>query len=88
MEYREETEETRATVAFATWLRGKWECLNAGDTGWGEELRALACGLSRRACTFKSMTSFGSHYRVQAEEEGVQHVFDSGVGVLAARARG
>ena len=76
-------------VAFATWLRAKLEGLNAGDRGWGEELRALASGPSRRACTFRSMTSFGSHYRVQADEDGVQHVtFDSGVAVLAARARG
>ena len=35
------------------------------------------------------MTSFGFHYRVQLDEEGVQHItFDSGVGVLAACARG
>ena len=74
-------------MPFATWLREKCESRHAGDRRWGEELRALAVGPSRRACTFKSMTSFGSHYKVQADEEGPQHVtFNSGVGVLAVRA--
>ena len=52
----------------------------------GEEAGPLASGPSRRACSFKSMTSFGSHYRVLVEEEGVQHVtFDLGVAVLKDR---
>ena len=52
----------------------------------GEELRALAVDPSRKTCTFRSTTSFGSYYRVQLNEEGMQHVtFDSRVGVLAVR---
>lgn len=34
------------------------------------------------------MTLFGSHYRVQSNKKGVQHViFDLGMGVLAAHGR-
>ena len=88
-QYRQEAEGTLGLVAFATWLREKCESRHAGDRRWGEELRALVAGPSRRACTFKSMTSFGSHYRVQVDEKGVQHVtFDSGVGVLAVCGNG
>lgn len=49
------------------------------------ELRALSEGPSRKACSFKSMTSFGSHYRVDLEESRMQHVtYDSGVAELRA----
>ena len=69
-EYRQEDEATPGLVPFATWLQEKCKSRHAGDRRWGEDLRALAAGPSRRACTFKSMTSYGSHYRVQADEEG------------------
>ena len=55
----------------------------------GIELRALSKGPSRRACSFKSMTSFDCHYRVDLEESTIQHVtFDSGVAELRAVAGG
>lgn len=47
------------------------------------ELRALSRGPSTKACSFRSMVSFGSHYRVDLEESELQHVtFDSGVAEL------
>jgi hypothetical protein len=50
------------------------------------ELMALSLPPSKKACAFSSMTSFGSHYRVDLEEEAVRHVtYDSGVAELACR---
>lgn len=54
-----------------------------------EELRALSTAPSRRVCSFKSMTSYGSHYRVDMEEGGALHVtFDCGVAELQNSAHG
>lgn len=53
------------------------------------ELKALSSGPSQRACSFRSMTSYGSHYRVEGEESGGHHVtFDSGVAQLESRRAG
>lgn len=56
--------------AFPLWLRER--CSDMADGGGGdlEELRALSRGPSRRVCSFRSMTSFGSHYRVEGEGGG------------------
>lgn len=54
-----------------------------------EELRALSSLLSRRVCSFMSMTSYGSHYRVEGEVLGEHNVtFDCGVAELQARTGG
>ena len=51
-----------------------------------EDLRSLSRCPSRKVCSFKSMTSYGSHYRVEGEGVGEQHVtFDCGVAELQAR---
>ena len=45
---------------------------------------SLSCPPLRKTCSFKSMTSFGSHFRVELEESGAQHVtFDAGVAELS-----
>ena len=88
-QYRQEAPDRANTAPFATWLHSRCESPCFANNNHGEELRALACGPSRRACSFRSMTSYGLHYRVQLDEDGAQHVtFDSGVGMLAARRHG
>lgn len=53
------------------------------------ELMALSLPPSRKVCAFSSMTSYGSHYRVDMEEGGPRHVtFDSGVAELESRRHG
>lgn len=53
-----------------------------------DELKALSRGPSQRACSFKSMSSFGSHYRAELGE-GMEHVtFDPGVAELQTRTDG
>ena len=50
-----------------------------------EELMALSVPPLKKVCAFKSMTSFGSHYRVELEEAGGSHVtFDTGVAEVVA----
>lgn len=81
-EYEGELCRMRPTTPFSRWLRSK--CSEVFDAAGNdvEELRALSQGPSQRACSFKSMSSFGSHYRVDVEE-GMQHVtYDSGVAEL------
>ena len=70
---------------FSLWLRQR--CLDIPpDAGRDmESLRSLSKCPSRRVCSFKSMTTYGSHYRVEGEGAGDQHVtFDSGVAELQA----
>ena len=65
-------------VVFSV-VAGRCGAFSAENGDGGEELKALALGPLRRACSFRSMTTFGSHYRVQLEEDGVAHVtFDFG----------
>lgn len=50
-----------------------------------DELMALSVPPLKKVCAFKSMTSFGSHFRVDLEESVGSHVtYDSGVAELAA----
>ena len=47
------------------------------------ELMALTLHPSKKVCAFNSMTSFGSHYRVDMAEGAMRHVtYDSGVAEL------
>jgi hypothetical protein len=73
-------------VAFPLWLRER--CAGMAEGGGPEvsELIALSRGPSRRICSFRSMTSYGSHYRVEGDAHGENHVtFDCGVAELEAR---
>lgn len=72
-----------------TWLRCRCAALADETDNERAKLWALSVGPSRRACSFKSMTSFGSHYRVDLEEADTQHItFDSGVAELGHRRGG
>lgn len=74
---------------YVMWLRDRCATLPDPASQEEAELRAIATRPSRRACSFRSMMSYGSHYRVLVEEGVVQHVtFDSGVGVMNARPQG
>jgi hypothetical protein len=65
------------------WLQSR--CAVIPDAG-GEaqrELKALSFAPSRKACSFRSMTSYGSHYRVDTSEAVARHAtFDAGVAEL------
>ena len=70
--------------AFPLWLKVRCAGLAEGGRSDLEELRALSRGPSRRVCSFKSMTSYGLHYRIEgAEGGGGNHVtFNCGVAEL------
>ena len=85
-EYKREGATIRATTPFQTWLRCRCALMHSRGENIEEDLMALSWPPSRKACSFRGMTSFGSHYRVKLEEAGVQHVtFDSGVAELSAQ---
>ena len=74
---------------FSWWLRARCAALRAAPGNDLQELRALSLPPCRKACSFRSMQSFGSHYRVELDESGAHHVtYDSGVGELRALGRG
>lgn len=76
-------------MSFSTWLLLRCIILHDSTGNEGEDLRALLLALSRNVCSFIGMTSFGSHYRVDLEEEVAQHVsFDFGVAELNAQENG
>ena len=86
-QYEQEAATGMSRMPFPSWLRSKCEAMENAAGVIGEELMALSWPPCKKACSFKSMTSFGSHYRVDLEEAGAQHVtFDSGVAELDARA--
>lgn len=63
--------------------------MTEAEQGEHPDLLALSLPPSKRVCAFTSMTSFGSHYRVDMEEAGPRHVtFDSGVAEIGTRRRG
>ena len=71
---------------FPRWLRDRcrdWEDdIGIEDRG----LRSMSWLPSSRVCSFRSMTAYGSHFRIEVEDGGVPHVtFDSGVAELEAR---
>lgn len=82
-EYERESRGCASIDPFDTWLRAR--CARMPDTEGNElwEVKALSCAPSRKVCSFRSMTSYGSHYRVEADELGTRHVtFDCGVAEL------
>ena len=71
--------------AFSRWLRERCSNFVDGEDPHVEELRALSLGPYRRVCSFRSMLSHGSHYRVEDPEGGAPHVtYDCGVAELRA----
>lgn len=87
--YEMESNAGQQLEPFPTWLRER--CIGEAGAGGSEqlELRALATVPSRRVCSFKSMMSHGSHYRVEEDEGGARHVtYDCGVAELETRPAG
>ena len=88
-EYDSEQALSQRMEPFPRWLRAHCSNVGEGDDAHVEELRALACRPSRRVCSFRSMLSHGSHYRVEGEGGGATHVtYDCGVAELRERTRG
>lgn len=82
-EYERESLSTQRMDSFVSWLRARCSHLDDGSSAHVDVLRALACGPSRRVCSFRSMISYGSHYRVEDDEGGAPHVtYDCGVAEL------
>lgn len=70
---------------FPLWLRERCTVLPRSDGNDFQELIALSKSPSRRVCSFRSMMSHGSHYRVEEDEAGSQHVtYDCGLAELHA----
>ena len=70
-------------MSFGPWLRRRCAGMTSLEKDEQPELMALTLHPSKKVCAFKSMTSFGSHYRVDMEEGAMRHVtYDSGVAEL------
>lgn len=84
---RESAGSSPCATPFGPWLRRRCATLTAAEKEERPDLIALSLPPSRKVCAFGSMTSYGSHYRVDMEEGGPRHVtYDSGVAELARRA--
>lgn len=82
-EYERESDCRARMEPFNIWLRERCALLTDGTGNDVQEVVMLSMLPSRRVCSFKSMTSYGSHYRVEGEEEGMPHVtYDCGVAEL------
>ena len=82
-EYERESTQRHPTEPFDIWLRDRCTRLTEAEGAEQVEMRALSSAPSRKVCSFRSMTSYGSHYRVEAEEAEARHVtFDCGVAEL------
>lgn len=89
-EYEQDSNARQQGDAFHTWLRAHCILLADGDEVEETKLMALSLMPCRQVCLFKSMTAYGSHFRVLLEEGGrAQHVtFDSGVAKLQTQREG
>lgn len=84
-EHSRDVVDNTSRMSFSRWLW--WRCAIVAEAGGHEvtDVQALSEGLLKRACSFKSMTSYGSHYRVDVEEAAMEHVtFDARVAELRA----
>ena len=85
-EYASEAGGRTHAEPFARWLRARCTALRSSPGNELDELKALSLPPSSKACSFRSMKSFGSHFRVELDESGAHHVaYDSGVGELRSR---
>jgi hypothetical protein len=81
--YEREAQAGEQIEPFTRWLQARCAQLGNADSTAKQDLIAIAGGPSRMACSFKSMSSHGSHYRVEGEEDTPDHVtFDCGVAEL------
>ena len=88
IEYAMEATGSQCAMPFGPWLRRRCATMTAPEQDERHDLMALSMPPSKKGCAFGSMTSFGSHYRVDMEEGGPRHVtYDSGVAELAVRAQ-
>lgn len=88
-EYERDSVRREHIDPFARWLQLRCEGIPEGVSEELDELRALSIRPSQKVCSFRSMMSHGSHYRVEGEEAGGSHVtYDSGVAELQACRRG
>lgn len=88
-DYRVEYTSSHGATHFSQWLRSRCATLTEAERLDCPELMAISVPPSKKVCEFRGMTSFGSHYRVDVEEEGPRHVtFDSGVAELQCRRGG
>lgn len=86
-EYTREHAGNVTTTSFATWLRIRCAAMSDSEKEERPELMALSMPPSKKVCSFRSMTSYGCHYRVDMEEGHARHVtYDSGVAELESRA--
>ena len=88
-QYERESLGQEQPTPFSRWLRERCAQMLVGQDTDLHELLALSFHPSRRVCSFRSMMSHGSHYRVEGEVDMVDHVtYDSGVVELEARREG
>lgn len=88
-EYERESAGSSHIDPFHIWLRHRCARMPASEGDSEVEVKALSCYPSRAICSFRSMYSFGSHYRVEAVEAGARHVtFDAGVAELRVSEEG
>ena len=84
-EYRREAGGRQHMDAFPRWLRDRCRDRADGNGIEERELRSMSWLPSSRVCSFRSMTAYGSHFRVEGVDEEDAHVtFDSGVAELEA----
>ena len=83
-EYERQAAMAAPLEPFPRWMLARCSLLPDGAVSDVEELRDLSRGPSTRVCSFRSMISHGSHFRVE-EEGGASHVtYDCGVAELQA----
>ena len=88
-EYDIEAASRSTALSFGAWLRRRCAVLSALEQEEQPEVMALSLPPSRKACAFTSMSSYGSHYRVDMEEGTQRHVtYDSGIAELKHRIHG
>lgn len=88
-EYERESLGRERLLPFSTWLRQRCADMNVGEDSDLLAVRAMSYLPSKRVCSFRSMTSHGSHYRVDGDEAADGHVtYDCGVAELEARIEG
>jgi hypothetical protein len=87
--YEVESNSGQNPEPFPSWLRERCRGLPDAVGNDLQDLRALATLPSRRVCSFRSMMSHGSHYRVEEHEADEPHVtYDCGVAELETRTDG
>ena len=85
-EYEREAAASHINLSFGAWLRRRCAVMTALEQEERPELMALSIPPAKKVFAFSSMTSHGSHYRVDVEEGTARHVtYDSGVAELEYR---